>query len=132
MSKRSIYLSYSQRDSEIAARVEKTLRRLGFDAFNPARDVSPGEDWRKAIQAAVKRSDALILLITSPDSVVASWMSYEAGMAEALEKRVLVLASNRHSVSELPAELGGVPIVDLDPLAPERAAQHVVEELAAA
>jgi hypothetical protein len=131
MSKLSVFISYSHRDADLARELEKKLESLGLDAFNPERDLHPGDDWRKATQAAIKRSDAVVL-IASPHTLSSSWTSYEAGMAEALGKRVMVLLPNRHSVSELPEEFAGRNVLSFDPQAPEQAAQDIASRLAAA
>jgi hypothetical protein len=126
-----IFLSHSHRDSALAERIEREFEKLGLPTFT-ARDIRAGEDWRKAIETSVRRADMLLLLIASPEAAASSWMGYEAGMAEALGKRVMVLASDRHSVSELPIDLASWPIVNFDPRSPETAARDIVERLAAA
>jgi hypothetical protein len=131
MSKRSVFISYSRRDAGLANKVAGALERLGYDALDPGRNLQPGDDWRKAIQAAIKRSDAVIL-VASPHTLDSSWSLYEVGMAEALGKTVMVLLPNTHSVTELPADIASSPIVELDPKAPDRAAHDIVARLAAA
>ena len=130
MTKPTIFISYGHRDADLAQRVETALERLGLEAFNPARELRPGEDWRKAIQAAIKRSDALVMLFSTPDHLSSSWMTYEAGIAEALGKRVMVLLPSKYPVTELPADVASAQIVDFDPQAPERAAHDIAARLA--
>ncbi len=48
MSKQSVFLSYSSRDRDVAARFEDALEGLGLEAFNPVRELRAGEDWRKS------------------------------------------------------------------------------------
>jgi hypothetical protein len=129
MSKPSVFLSYSQRDADIAESVESALERLGLYAFMSSRELRPGEDWRKAIHAALKRADALVMLAVSPQTSVSSWMPYEAGMAEALGKRVMVLVPKRYPAEDLPADVTTGQIVDFDPKAPDRAAQDIFKRL---
>jgi nucleoside 2-deoxyribosyltransferase len=129
MTRPSVFLSYSSRDRDVAGRVERALKRLGLAAFNPARDVHVGEHWRKAIQAAIKRADALVLLATSPQSAASSWMAYEAGVAEALGKPVMILLPDKYPVTELPADFAAGQVLDFDPEAPERAAREIVDRL---
>jgi hypothetical protein len=131
MSKPSVFISYSRRDANLANSVADALKRLGFNPLDPGRELRPGADWRKAIQAAIKRSEAVIL-VASPHNLASSWSLYEAGMAEALGKKVMVLLPNTHSVAELPADVASSSIVELDPEAPDRAAHDIVARLAAA
>ncbi len=131
MSKRSVFVSYSNRDAKWATQVQQALERLGLHATNTSHDLRVGDDWRKAVQTAMRKSDALVLLMTSPYAS-SSWMQYEAGMAEALGKRVMVLLPKRYPVAELPADLASGQVVQFDPQAPEQAAQDIATRLAAA
>jgi hypothetical protein len=131
MSKRSVFISYRNRDAELGERFATALKHLGFDAWN-AVEVRPGEDWGKAIQSAIKQSDALVMVALTPQTLSSSWMSYEAGIAEALGKRVMLLFPNKYPVTELPADFASTPIVEIDPQAPEQAAHDVASRLASA
>ena len=130
MTKPSVFISYSRRDAELGQRVEIALRHLGLEALNPERELGPGEDWRKSIQSAIKRSDVVITLASTPQSL-RSWTSYEAGVAAALGKRVILLIPSKYPVTELPAEFASTQIVEFDPQAPERAAHDIASRLAA-
>ncbi len=132
MSKPSVFMSYPNRDAKLAERVASALKHLGFDALDPTRKLRPGESWRKAIQSAIKRSDAVIMVASTPHTLSSSWMGYEAGIAEVLGKRVMLLLPNKYPVTELPEDFASTPIVDIDPQAPERAAHDVASRLAAA
>jgi len=125
-------MSYPNRDAKLAERVASALKHLGFDALDPRRDLRPGESWRKAIQSAIKRSDAVIMVALTPQALSASWMGYEAGIAEASGKRIMLLLPNKYPLTELPDDFASTPIVEIDPQAPERAARDVASRLAAA
>jgi nucleoside 2-deoxyribosyltransferase len=131
MTQRSIFISHSQRDADVAKRVGKALMHFGLAPFDPRQELEPGEDFRKAIQLAIKRSDAVIMLAVTPHHLSSSWMSYEAGVAEALGKRVMLLLPNKYPMTELPADFASAQIVDFDPQAPERAAHDIAARLAA-
>jgi hypothetical protein len=126
----SIFISHGQRDAELAKRVETALERLGLETFSPLRDVRSGEDWRRAIQTAIKRSDAVIILFSTPQYLSLNWTSYEVGIAEALGKRVILLLPSKYPVTELPADFASTQIVEFDPQAPERAAHEIAARLA--
>jgi nucleoside 2-deoxyribosyltransferase len=132
MTKPSVFISHGQRDAALAERVGTALERLGLEAVDPARALRAGQSRRATIQSAIKRADAMIMLISSPQSLSSSWMSYEAGVAEALGKHVMLLLPNKYPVTELPAEFASTQIVELDPQAPERAAHEVASRLALA
>lgn len=132
MNRPSVFLSYNHRDADLAKKVGSALERLGLKAVNPEREMRPGDDFRKAIQEAIRRSDALIMLVPSPQQASSSWTSYEAGIAEALGKRVVVLLSNKYPVTDLPVDVAASRVVVFDPQAPERAAHEIAAQLAAA
>ena len=128
---RSVFMSYSHRDSGVAKQFANSLRRLGIRALDPVREIRPGENWRKEVQSAIKEADALIV-IGSPHGLASSWVLYQTGAAEALGKPVMVLFPEVHSVAELPKEISTNQVVGYDPKSPERAAYDIVSRLAAA
>jgi hypothetical protein len=132
MTKPSVFMSYPKRDAKLAERVASALKHLGFDALDPKRKLRPGESWRKAVQSAIKRSDAVIMVASTPYTLSTSWMGYDAGIAEVLGKRVMLLLPNKYPVTELPEDFAATPIVEIDPGAPERAARDVASRLASA
>ena len=90
-----IFVSYSRRESAIAEKIAHALQEAGQTFLD--RNLKPGEDWRKAVETAIKISDAVLVVIASPDTVGSSWTGYEIGMAEALGKPIMLLTSDRHS-----------------------------------
>src|SRR5262249_157399 len=132
MSKPSVFLSYSERDAKVGKRVETELKQLGLEPLNSARAARSGSDWRKAVRAAIKRADAVIVLVLTPQFLSSSWMSYEVGIADALGKVVMTLLPNKYSVTELPADFASTQIVEFDPKEPQRAAHDIASRLAMA
>ncbi len=129
MSKPNVFISSTQRDAELAQRFEAALKDAGVNASNPAREAVQGKDWRKSIRTAIKGADAVVMLALAPQNLSSSWMSYEAGIAEALGKRIMLLMSNRNSVAELPADFAATQVVQFDPQAPESAARDIAFRL---
>ena len=129
---RSIFLSFPHRDRAVARAVEKELERLGLNAITVAVEVSSGDSLRKSLRRAIERADAMVLLIASPEAAAASWVGYEAGMADALGKRIIVLLSQDHATHELPADIATGRIIPFDVKKPDQAARGILEELAPA
>jgi nucleoside 2-deoxyribosyltransferase len=130
MTKPSVFITYGRRDAEMAARVQSALENLGLEVLNPARELWAGADWRGELQSAIKRSDALIALVSTPHYLQSSWTSYEVGMAEALGKQVMLLLPDKYPATELPEDFASTQVVDFDPQAPERAAREIASRLA--
>jgi nucleoside 2-deoxyribosyltransferase len=125
MTKPTVFISHSRRDTELAQRFGLALKELGVDVFDPDQELQPGDDFIEAIQSGIKRSDVIIMLVSAPERLQSSWSSYEIGVAEALGKPVRLLLPNRYSVTELPADFASIQAVEFDPQKPERAARAV-------
>jgi hypothetical protein len=125
MSKPNIFISSSHRDAGVAKKFGAALEDLGVHAFNTDEELQGGDDWRKTVRAGIKRSDAVIILAVTPQSLSSSWMSYEAGLAETLGKQVMVLLPNKYPIAELPADFASTTVLDFDPQAPEAAAKKI-------
>jgi nucleoside 2-deoxyribosyltransferase len=124
-----VFISHSARDGALADIIPRELERLGRSVFIDRRDILPGQDFREALRTAIQESKTVLALISSPHAAANSWMGYEVGMAEALGKPVLTLASDRLALSDLPDDVSSRQIVNFDPQSPESAAREVVERL---
>ena len=129
---RSVFLSYPHRDRAVAQEIKKELGLLGMPAFDLANEVSTGDSLRTTLRHAIERADALVLLIASPAAAAASWVGYEAGMADALGKRIILLLSQDHATDELPADMATWRVIQFDPKRPDHVARGILEELAPA
>ncbi len=98
MSDAKVFVSYSNRDAAVAEKIAHALREVQsprkVKTFLDRKDVGAGEDFRKSLFANLQTSDAILVVAASPDAVSNSWVSYEIGMAEGLNKPVILLASN--------------------------------------
>ena len=130
MANPSVFISYGHRDAALAERFGSALRRLGFEALDPGREARGGQSRRAAVKSSMRRAGAVITLASSPHNLTSGWVSYEAGVAEALGKDVMLLLPSKYPVTELPSEFASTQIVDLDTEAPERAAHEVASRLA--
>ena len=77
----------------------------------------------------LQTSDAILVVAASPDAVSNSWVSYEIGMAEGLNKPIIVLTSNRYSPSDFREDLKSFPTITFDPEKPEGVAQEIAGRL---
>ena len=65
------FLSYARADQEFALRLATDLRFAGCPVWVDQFDIQPSERWDRAVEAAVRETTGL-LLILSPRSVVSS------------------------------------------------------------
>jgi hypothetical protein len=83
-----IFISYAQKNGEIAASLASQLDDLGLRVFLAERNLNAGENWEPAVRYALKNSKLVLCLIT-PESKTSGWVHAEAGAAWVLEKPLL-------------------------------------------
>jgi nucleoside 2-deoxyribosyltransferase len=128
----SVFLSHSARDARLAADIARELRKHEVEPFDISERAVTGEYVRRDIKQAIRRADGFILVLGSPQSASSSWVSYELGTAEALNKPVLILLSHNHATAELPSDLTGLPVLAFDPGKPALVGREIVDRLFAA
>ncbi|GAB5444933.1 MAG: hypothetical protein Fues2KO_52820 [Fuerstiella sp.] len=82
-----VFVSYSEKDSELADELVGMLRRRGVSCFLAKRTIDAGAYWLDEIRQAIHRSREMIMLIT-PESEKSAWVMIEAGAAWILGKRL--------------------------------------------
>ena len=94
MSKK-VFLSYAYQDRDIAEQVSRLLEESGQDtddmSFIDLRiDTKIGDDIRKAIKQQMCSASNVVIIVT-PNSAKSQWVNYEAGMASALDKPIILI-----------------------------------------
>ena len=111
------FVSYSQQDEGRIDAIKHKLRQQGlYDDSNLTtvqHETPKFGDIRKEIKRSISEADTVVIIWT-PASANSSWVNYEAGMADALGKRIIVVRPDQNSPT-LPANLNsaGIKIVDL-------------------
>lgn len=85
---RTIFFSYSRKDSDFALELGKKLREVGANIWLDQLDISPGTNWDNSIQKALENSDTL-LVILSKTSVISKNVNDEYSYALEEGKRVV-------------------------------------------
>jgi hypothetical protein len=78
--KLSIFMSYSQKDSEVALGLAQVLRKKGLSIWIASESIRPGAKWIEEIERGLREADVFLLLI-SPDSLSSPWANVETGAA---------------------------------------------------
>jgi len=60
-----VFLSYAQRERELAAAVGAELQSRGIDAWDEARGITPGSVWSDTFSSALEESDSMIALLSA-------------------------------------------------------------------
>lgn len=99
-----VFMSYAYADKEIAQRIAQYLRVSGFEVWDPATDLLPGDNWGDALGNALRHSQAMVVLFT-PRSIdspnVEKEASYALGDKEFAGRVVPVLADGI-TLSDIP------------------------------
>jgi len=102
----NIFLSHIHEEQELAHALKNAIESAFLDAVrvfvsSHEQDVRVGDEWFKEIEASLRESEAVILLL-SPQSVKRPWVNFEAGAAWFLDRRVIPICSRGLSINDLP------------------------------
>ena len=110
MDRQRVFLSYSRRDFAFAEALAATFERQGgVEPWFDAQRLDPGTDWGATIEAAIDRTDVLVL-VASKTALESSYVTDEWRRALAAGKTVHVCLVGP---VVLPEELAGCPVHDL-------------------
>ncbi|MFD9737814.1 toll/interleukin-1 receptor domain-containing protein [Umezawaea sp. NPDC059074] len=110
MDRQRVFLSYSRRDFAFAEALAATFERQGgVEPWFDAQRLDPGTDWGATIDAAIDRTDVLVL-VASRTALESSYVTDEWRRALAAGKTVHVCLVGP---VVLPEELAGCPVHDL-------------------
>jgi TIR domain len=114
-----IFVSYAHQDRRLVETVEQTLREHGIVTANdvaiidPFEEVQAGENIRDIIRDKIL-SASMVVVIVSDNSAKSQWVNYEAGMAAALEKPIVVIGRKGSGKSALLGALGDVQSIEIE------------------
>ncbi len=111
---RTVFLSYSRRDTPFLDRLGADLEARGFDTWRDTDDIEGGEQWRSTIVDALGAASTVVLLL-SPSSVESVNVAREIALADELKKRVLpvTIADGVKLDGALQYTLAGTQTIDL-------------------
>lgn len=121
-----IYISYSQRDSDLAIPLAAELRQHGHELTIDLSLLTPGTDWREALTSALKEADALVALITE-HSLDSQFVVSEIGAARAFAKssgQMLVIPVIADHIP-VPAFISDIQAI----VAPERNIKNIADQV---
>jgi TIR domain len=83
-----LFISYTQKDGEIAASLATRLHDAGVTCFMADRSILVAAEWEPTLREALRSSQRVLLLIT-PRSKASLWVAAEAGAAWVLQKELI-------------------------------------------
>jgi TIR domain len=99
-----VFISHSTKDTELAKDLARRLEEAGIETCT-VNDVAETNEsasrWRYMIRMYVLSSDEVIVLLTD-NSADSSWVRYEMGVADALDKRLTPVVVNEGVEKRVP------------------------------
>jgi hypothetical protein len=83
-----VYVSYKHEDKDFADMLMRQLQVAGFTVWMDTEYLRAGENWREAINLAIKEAFALVLVI-SPESKSSEYVTYEWAYAQGAGVKVV-------------------------------------------
>src|SRR5512142_2242675 len=103
-----IFISYSRKDIDFVRKLAGDLEKAGYDVWWDLTDLRGGDDWPRAIPAAIEASKYVIVVI-SPNSTVSDWVEKEYTQALGLHKKIIPIMLSR---ATLPFALNTINFID--------------------
>jgi hypothetical protein len=118
--KNNVFLSYSVGDKRFTTETIEKLASLGLiqskdDVFDVTDTLNFGGHIRDAVRNSIGAASTVVVLWSEAASHSA-WVNYEAGMANALGKRIIVVLPDDKTVP-IPLELKDAEIIKLKEVA---------------
>jgi hypothetical protein len=124
----SIFLSYSRQSQDLARSLAKAMRDQGIKVVDPMASLGPGDDYKNFVTNAIRDSDAMVLVMEKePNSV---GVSFETGVAEALEKPILIVHPESLDPVRLPRWMRSRQMLTVKPSHIDSTAKDLAEALA--
>src|SRR5262245_62849392 len=83
-----VFISYSQKDGDVAASLASKLEDAGLKCFMADRSILAAAQWEPTLRDAMLAADSVLLLMT-PRSKGSLWVAAEAGAAWVLNKPLI-------------------------------------------
>jgi hypothetical protein len=88
MAKYDVFLSHSEQDEQLIARIHDALSKLGLEVYVEEYESAYGEDIVNCVSDAIERSNYFLVVLTEK-SIKSQWVNQEIGYAYALEKDII-------------------------------------------
>ena len=85
MKKKTVFISYSTKDKEIAAKVKAALEEQGIEVTIDRESMRPGGNIREFIDESIRKTE-VTLSIVSENSLASDWVAFESVESFAVEK----------------------------------------------
>lgn len=102
MNRRTVFVSYSRKDSSQVEKAVELLEAGGADVFRDLDDIQYGDRWEDVIRTKLAEAER-VLVFWSTHAQLSEWVSREWTIAISMQKRVVPILLDQ---TPLPRELG--------------------------
>ena len=117
----TIFLSYAKQDRRLVAAAQRALRKNGILGGDDKVIVGPHQQLKRGatnVRKTIKdqiSSASTVVIITSDNSANSVWVNYEAGMAAALGKPIVLIGKKGSGKTALAFKaLGNVQSIEIE------------------
>jgi len=115
-----IFVSYSHEDRKYIDGLKEILQKHGVVEGNEISIIDPfsgvfsaGENIRETIKKEIQSASKVVIIYTS-NSDSSQWVNYEVGMADALNKPVIVVGTRGSGKTTLLSSLKHIQLIEID------------------
>ncbi len=123
----NVFISYAVGDRDFATNLASSLKERGFASFVSGSDARAESKWLDLLKEKVESVDGFILVMPAKTAPSSNNAFFEAGVARALGKSVVVVVPDLEEVdrSNIPVDLADTVIVDAAKKSPKSIADAV-------
>jgi len=116
-----IFVSYAHEDRGFLDKLEEALRKHGVigdepvSIIDPLKEVKVGENIREALRKQIQSASKVVIIHTDK-SESSQWVHYEAGMADALNIPMIIIARTGTGKTTFLANLSNVHSIEIEEL----------------
>lgn len=99
-----VFLSYSQKDEPIVAKISTILKSKGVDVWRDKESVNPGKLFPEEIAKGLKKADAVVFFF-SENTESSHWVPFELNSALALRKLIIPVLIGNQPLPEILASI---------------------------
>lgn len=114
-----IFVSYAHEDRGLLDELEETLRKHGVigdepvSIIDPLNEVKLGDNIREAIRNQIESASKVVIIYTDK-SGSSDWVNYEVGMADALNKPIIIIGKKGSRKTEFLGNLDNVHSIEIE------------------
>jgi nucleoside 2-deoxyribosyltransferase len=111
---KNVFISYDHRNREFVSRLASLLEAEGFKAFLSGDELRSGANWPEGLKDQVRTADGFVLVMPAVTSSSSNNTFFEAGVARAFGKTVVVVVPDIAEVdrSNIPLDVANAVVVD--------------------